>query len=250
MSEAGRDLPGPRGRRPPGLLADTDEARSGERPRDRPDPEFEIVGVRSLERAATPTLAFATRVSDPSGVEIYTASVSALLLIEPGKRSYQPEERERLVELFGEPERWASTTGAFRWAQVDVLVPSFTGETHFEIHVPCTFDHEIAATKLFSGLGGGVVPLQVHFNGTVFYRGPGERLQLMPLPWDRSVRCELPIATWREMIDRHYPQGAWIRVADATMRRLAERKASAGRATFDDCVAELIDRADEDGDDE
>ena len=88
-----------------------------------------------------------------------------------------------------------------------MLVPSFTGSAEFEIQLPCTYDHEIAATKYFGGLEDGIVPLQLHFNGTVFYEGEDGRLQLMLLPWDLSVRYELPVETWRGMIDAPLPRG-------------------------------------------
>jgi hypothetical protein len=218
------------------------------RPLDRPDVSFEVLAAGSLERTAAPTLSFSARISDPSGIEVYTVALSVMFTIEPGKRSYDPEARERLAELFGEPERWASTTGAFRWAQVDVLVPSFNGEAVFEIQVPCTYDHEIAATKYFAGLRDGVVPLQLHFNGTLFYRGEGGQLQMMMLPWDLSVRHDLPIETWGEMIDRHYPEGTWIRLEKETLDRLRRLKTGGGMATYDRVVADLLDSG-EAGDD-
>ena len=214
----------------------------GESGGDRPLPELEIVSARAVERSAVPTLTFTTRIVDPSGIEVYTVALTALFTIEPGKRSYDEDSRERLAELFGAPERWAATTGAFRWAQVDVLVPSFTGETELEIQVPCTYDHEIAATKYFGGLGDGAIPLQVHFNGTLFYRSADGRLQMMMLPWDLSVRYELPVATWRGMIDRHYPEGSWVRVRHSTLDRLRRQKLGAGLATYDATVEALLDR--------
>ena len=239
MSEGDRLGVEPRPR-PVDLLAEGPDRAT---PQDRPDPEFEIVAARSLARTATPTLSLTARISDASGIEIYTVALSVLLTIEPGRRRHEPAERERLVELFGEPDRWQATTEALRWTQVDVLAPSFSGETHLEIPVPCSFDHEIAATKYFAGLDDGVIPLRLHFNGTVFYRGDGERLQVLPLPWDRSARFDLPVSTWREMIDRHYPEGAWIRVSDETLKRLGRLKSSAaGSPTFDGCVAGLLDR--------
>lgn len=210
-------------------------------PADRPAPSFEVLSADSIERAAAPTLRFSARVGDESGIEVYTVALSVILTIEPGMRTYDPATRERLSELFGEPERWGSTTGAFRWAQVDVLVPSFCGTTDFEIRVPCTYDHEIAATKYFSGLADGVVPLRLHFNGTVIYKGADGRIQMMLLPWDLSVRYDLAVATWREMIANHYPEGAWVRVTDATLERLRRLKGARGAATFDATVAELLD---------
>ncbi len=215
---------------------------------DRPDISFEITAMDSIERSAAPTLRFAARASDTSGIQIYTVALSVMLTIEPGKRSYDPDTRERLAELFGEPERWASTTGAFRWSQVDVLVPSFSGSTDFEIRVPCTYDHEIAATKYFAGLSDGVAPLQLHFNGTLFYRGADGQLQMMLLPWDLSVRHEMPIEVWRGMIDRHYPEGAWVRLEEETLGRLRKLKTREGLATYDRVVQALIERAEGSGD--
>ena len=54
------------------------------------------------------------------------------LMIEPARRSYDDATRERLVELFGAPERWAVTTRSLVWSQLDVLVPAFTGTTTVE----------------------------------------------------------------------------------------------------------------------
>jgi len=210
---------------------------------DRPDVAFEILSAGSLDRAAAPTLSFRTRISDSSGIEVYTVALSVLFTIEPGKRSYDPEARERLAELFGEPERWAATTGAFRWAQVDVLVPSFTGDAEFEIRVPCTYDHEVAATKYFAGLSDGNVPIQAHFNGTLFYRAAAGDLQMMMLPWDLSVRHDLLVQTWREMIDSHYPEGDFIRLQGGTLDRLRRLKTGQGTATYDATVSALLDEA-------
>lgn len=211
-----------------------------------PDLEFAIESVRFRGDAAAPTLVFDARATEGSGTPVYTIALSTLFTIEPGKRRYGEDERERLVELFGEPERWAATTGSFRWAQVGVLVPSFTGETTFEIELPCTYDHEIAATKYLGGIGEGAAPLQLHFNGTVFYAGAEGRLQVVPLPWDLSVRHEMPVDVWREMMARHYPEGDWVRVSRGTLERLRRRKAETGSATFDALVAGMLDST-EDG---
>jgi hypothetical protein len=209
-------------------------------PPDRPDPEFEVLGVGHVERAAAPTLRFRLAVRDRSQRPIYTIALSLLIMIEPAKRSYAPAERERLVELFGEPERWASTTQSFRWAQVDVLVPRFGGETTVEVPVPCTYDHEVAASKYFGGLEDGEVPLRFDINGTIFYEAGDGRLQLLVVPWDRSVRYSMPVAAWRRMIEAQYPFRRWIALDAETVDRLARRRAARGLPSFDACVDELL----------
>jgi hypothetical protein len=208
---------------------------------DRTDPEFEVLAVDHVGRAAAPTLRFRVAVRDPSKRPVYTIALSVLITIEPAKRSYAPDERGRLAELFGEPKRWASTTESFRWAQVDVLVPRFTAETTFEVRVPCTYDHEVAAGKYLGGLAGGEAPLRFDFNGTVLYEAEDGRLQLHLIPWDRSVRYRMPVEAWRRMIDEHYPLRRWIALDADTVERLAQRRAARGLPTFDALIDELLD---------
>jgi Family of unknown function (DUF6084) len=209
--------------------------------RDRPVPEFEVNGVEPVERAMAPTLRFRIRVMDPSQRPVYTIAASVLITVEPSKRSYDEAARERLVELFGAPERWATTTTSFRWAQADVLVPSFRGETTFDLPIACTYDHEIAAGKYFGGLDDGEAPLRFHFNGTIIYEGEEGTMQLLPIPWDCSVRYSMPLAAWKRMISLHYSQRGWIPLDAKTVERLARLKADRGAPTFDALVAELLD---------
>jgi hypothetical protein len=210
---------------------------------DHPDLELEILDVRAAERSAAPTLRFTAEANDASGREVYTISLTALIEIEPAKRGYDEASRERLTELFGDPERWSATTQSLRWAQVDVLAPNFTDRTRFEIDVPCTFDLEVAAAKYFYGLAGGEAPLRFHFTGSVFYCGEQDRLQLVRVPWDASARFGLPVEIWRSMIDSHYPGGGWVTLERETLDRLQRMRSAAGLPSLDACVAELLDRA-------
>lgn len=206
-----------------------------------PDPDFEVLGAHPVERSAAPTLAFRIRVSDSSARRVFTIALTAVITVEPSKRSYDPASRERLVELFGEPERWSSTTQNFRWAQAEALVPGFDGSTEFELQVPCTYDLELAAAKYFHGLADGTAPLRFHFNGSVFYEAGDGRLQIVQLPWDRSPRFGLPIEVWRQTIDSHYPYRGWVPVHVDTLRRLQQRKERGGLPSFDAVLEQLLD---------
>ncbi len=208
---------------------------------DRPVPEFEVIGVEPVERAAAPTLSFQVRLGDSSGRQVHMIALSALITIEPAKRSYDPETRERLVEMFGEPERWATTTTNFRWAQTDVVVPSFKGATTFDLRVACTYDLEVAASKYFHGLADGDAPLRFHFNGTVFYEGDDGQMQQLLIPWDCSIRYAMPVEAWKAMIASHYPYRGWVALHTETIERLARLKAERGQPTFDACLAELLE---------
>jgi Family of unknown function (DUF6084) len=202
--------------------------------------EFTVLGAEPIEHAATPGVRFHLHIGEPEGREVYTVALSTQVHIDPARRSYDDATRERLVELFGAPERWGATTHSFQWARVDALVPSFTGSTTFTIEVPCTYDLEVASAKYFDALEDGEVPLSFHFNGTVLYRGAEDRLQVVLVPWSCSSRWRMPADVWRRTIAAHYPGGGWIRLQRETLEALGRRKAEQGLHTFDDTVRELL----------
>jgi hypothetical protein len=203
-------------------------------------PEFQVHDVTWVPDAAAPTLSFALGVTETSGREVFTIALTAQINIDPARRSYDAETREALVELFGPPERWAATTKSFVWTQVSTLVPSFTGETTFTLPVACTYDLELAAAKYLYNLPDGEAPLSFHFTGSELHRGDAGQLQVVLIPWTCSADWRMPVATWREMMERHYPNGAFVRLHADTLAALSRRKARRGLPSYDACVADLL----------
>lgn len=204
------------------------------------EPAFSVLDVEAVPHDATPTLRFHLHVDDPLGREIHTIALSTQIQIDPARRAYDEETRARLVELFGAPERWASTTQVFRWAHISALVQGFTGATSFSLDVPCTYDLEVAASKYFYSLSGGEVPLSFLFNGMVLYRGERDRLQVAQVPWSCTARWRMPVAAWKQVMAAYYPGGGWVRLQTETLDTLAARKAADGHHSFDALIAELL----------
>lgn len=205
-----------------------------------PEPEFEVLSATGRRHAAVPALDFDVHVTEPGGRRVYAIALTAQVMLEPARREYDAETRERLVELFGPPERWATTTRSLLWHQADALVPGFTGSTTFRVSVPASYDMEVASAKYLNGLPDGEVPLAFNFNGTVHYRADDGRLQLSLVPWSCSAEFRLPVSTWRELIDHYYPQTGWIALRAPTMAALQGEKARRALPTLDACVAELL----------
>jgi hypothetical protein len=209
-----------------------------------PEPEFEITGAAHVAFAATPTILFSATATEPNGFEVQSIALTVQLMIDPARRGYDPDTRQRLAELFGPPASWAPSTSGLAWARVAATVPGFSGMTAFGLEVPCTYDLEVAAAKYFYALEDGQVPLTFHFNGSVFYRsGPpaGGRLQVTPISWSNSAQYRMPVEVWRAMIAEHYPGGGWIRLHETTLATLNRRRGARGLPSFDACVRELLE---------
>jgi len=205
-------------------------------------PEFAVLGVEVVEDAVAPTLRFRLGVSEPTQREIFTIALTAQINVEPARRDHDAATRERLVDLFGEPERWPATTHPFLWAHATTLVPTFSGAGVFTLPVASTFDLEVSAARYFASLADGEVPLAFHFSGSILMRGDDGRVQVVSVPWSCTTTWRMPVATWREMMRRHYPGRSWVALQQDTVERLTEYRREHGLHSFDACVERMLER--------
>lgn len=208
-----------------------------------PEPEFEVLGARPIRHAAAPMLMLDLQVSEPSGRQVYMIGLTIQLMIEPARRAYDDATRERLVGLFGAPERWAVTTHSLVWAQLDVVVPAFTGSTTVTVPIACNYDLEVAAAKYLHSLPDGEVPLALHFNGMVYYPNEQGGLQMVLVPWSCSVDYRMPVSIWRETIEHYYPNTGWVALRSETLLSLERERVARGLPTYDACVQRLLGEA-------
>jgi hypothetical protein len=205
-----------------------------------PEPEFEVLAARPIRHAAAPMLTLDLQISEPSGKHIYMIGLTIQLMLEPARRRYDDATHERLKGLFGAPERWAVTTHSLLWAQLGVVVPAFTGVTTVAVPVPCSYDLELAAAKYLYSLPDGEAPLALHFNGVVYYPGEDGGLQMVLVPWSRSIDFRMPVAVWRQTIEHYYPATGWAALGTHTLDALERERVTRGLPTFDACVAQLL----------
>jgi Family of unknown function (DUF6084) len=204
-----------------------------------PDIHFQIEGAEATPNAASPQITFKVRLNNQAPDSIHSIAVRAQVQIEPVRRRYTTIERENLKELFGEPERWSKSLHPLLWANVNVSVPSFAGSTLIDVPVPCTFDFNVAVTKYIYGLENGELPTTLLFSGTVFYAGK-TGLQVSQIPWDRDANYRLPVSVWRQMMDLHYPNTAWIALRRDVFDRLYEFKSRHGIPTWEQTVERML----------
>lgn len=206
-----------------------------------PDLSFQVEGAGVVPFAASPLLSFKLRIANADASEqIHTVALRCQIQIETTKRLYTAEEKKRLRDLFGEPERWGQTLRAMLWTHAAAIVTPFEGSTLVDLNVPCTFDFNVAATKYFAGLESGEVPLNLLFSGTVFYEGGERGLQVAQIPWDREAHFRLPVRAWEEMMEHYYPNSAWLRLRRDVFDRLNDYKMRRGIPTWEQTLEELL----------
>ena len=191
-----------------------------------PDLAFEIRSAAAVPFAATPLVSFTLEVVNrDSPLRVHSGIVRCQIQLEATRRRYDAAEQERLLDLFGEPERWSTTLKPMLWTHTTFALPQFVDRAAIEVTVPCSYDFNIAATKYFDGLLAGEIPLNFLFSGTVFYEAETDQaLQVAPISWDTEARFRLPVAAWRDLMEHYYPNSVWLRLHRDTFDRLAEYK--------------------------
>lgn len=202
---------------------------------------FEVEAVGPEERSLSPLLIFKLRITctDPHEI-IESVALRCQLQIESQRRRYSAEEQSRLADLFGESDRWNQTLRPMLWTHTSAIVPPFVDSIVASLPVPCTFDFNVAATKYFSGLVDGEVPLILLFSGSVFYRDAEEILQVTQIPWDREARYRMPVQIWQRMMDAYYPNSAWLNLRRDVYDRLCQFKVRHGIPTWEQAIERLL----------
>lgn len=208
-----------------------------------PDLDFAVVDAEALPFAAAPTLLFKVRVRNAVENEpVQAIMLRAQIRLDVTRRQYDPATEARLVEVFGEPHRWGETLRSLLWTHASIMVPQFTGSTVAELPVACTYDFEVAAAKYFYALEDGEAPLLFLFSGTVFH-APDGRLQIAQIPWEKEAPFRLPIGVWKEMMERYFPNSAWLRLRKDVFDRLYQYRAQRGLPTWEDTLQRLLNGA-------
>ncbi len=209
-----------------------------------PELDFKITGVAAAARGLTPLLHFNLEVKNsPAAETIHSAMVQAQIQVQSAHRSYAPAEKEKLVDLFGSPDRWGQTLRNRLWTHASTTLRTFAGSTEAVLPVPCTFDLNVSATKYFYALEQGEIPLLFLFSGTIFYRGPDNRLQVQQVSWNKECEYRMPVRTWHELMEHFYPNLSWLYLSRDVFDRLYSFRRRAGAASWEAVIEKLLDAA-------
>jgi len=203
---------------------------------------FDWIGARAERYSAVPSLTLCLQISETTGQPVDAIALRCQIRIEPQRRRYSEAEAERLHDLFGDTSRWADTLKPLQFTTVAVMVPGFSGRTQLDLPVPFTYDLEIASTRYFASLDDGAAPLLLLFSGTVFATVDG-RFQVQQVPWSKEISCGLPAKVWREAVDAHFPDRAWVTMSRDTLDELMRFKTRRALPTWDATLRAVLVQA-------
>ena len=206
------------------------------------DLTFDCIGAQAERYAVLPTISLALRISETSGQRIDTIALRCQIRIEPSRRRYTPDEEDRLRDLFGETTRWADTLKPMQFTNVSTMVTRFTGSAEVQLPVNFSYDLEIGSGRYFASLESGEIPLLLLFSGTIFSVVDG-RMQVQQVPWSKEASYRLPVSVWREAVDVHFPDTAWITMSRGTLSGLERFKTDRALPTWDATVNALLSEA-------
>lgn len=206
-----------------------------------PDLTFRVRGAEAVRCSAAPLLALKLEVENGEAEEeIRSIALQCQIRIETTRRDYSRAEQELLGDLFGTPERWSQTLRSMLWTNAAVMVPGFRGGASVDLPVACTFDLTVATAKYFHGLRAGGAPLTLLFSGSVFYTDREGSLQVTQVPWSTEASFTLPVEAWKELMDAHYPNVAWLSLRRDVFERLSRYRSERGMASWEQTLESIL----------
>lgn len=205
---------------------------------------FRVEEATAAEFAVSPTLLFKLSIENGDAEPVQSIVLSTQIRIVPRRRTYSRQEELRLADVFGPSERWGDSLNTLFWAQAQAVVPVFDRAITFELPIACTYDFETVVTKYCEGLDDGVIPLELLFSGTIFSSGSAG-LRARRISWESEATFALPLAVWKEMVDRVFPNSAWLRLDRALVERLREFKRVNGLPRIELAIERLLEESDE-----
>jgi hypothetical protein len=206
-----------------------------------PDLSFEVINAEVAAYSVLPLLIFKMRIANEIEEEqILNINLKCQIMLAVTQRRYNVEEKAKLQELFGEPERWGKTLRTFLWTHITTVVPRFSGSTIVDLPVPCSYDFEVVSTKYFNALEDSEIPLTFLFSGTIFYAGEADNLQISQISWSKEASYRLPVALWKEVIGTYFPNSAWIRLQKDVFDQLYQYKIKHSIITWEEALIQLL----------
>ena len=65
-------------------------------------------------------------------------------------------------------------------------------------------------------------------------------LQVAPISWDKESKYRLPVKVWKDLMDAHYPNSAWLALRRDCFERLQQFKTREGIPTWEEALERAV----------
>ena len=124
----------------------------------------------------------------PSGREMFTIALTAQINVEPARREHDAETRERLVDLFGEPERWAGHHAPLPVGARHDARPELHRSGGLHAARAVVVRPRARPPRILLQPARRRRAARFHFSGSILHRGDDGRMQVVLVPWSCSAQ--------------------------------------------------------------
>ena len=208
-----------------------------------PDLSFQIEAASVVPFAASPThrISSSTINNAVPDEAIHTIALRCQIQIEVTRRRYTPEEQERLLDLFGKPDRWSQTLRSLLWTHANRGCSRFRRDrARTSI---CRFPAPSTSMSRRPSISRGS-PMATSRcscssaapSSTRRRQPPAGRAHLVGSGSTIQAACKM----WREMMDAYYPNSAWLNLRRDVFDRLYRYKMQHGIPTWEQALEQIL----------
>ncbi len=190
-----------------------------------------------------PLLLFKVRVAETGcRAPIHTAVLRCQVRIEPARRRYAGRAKRRAWwTCSARRSAGARRMRPMLWTHAVAVVPPFTGSAAVDVPVPCSYDFNVAADQVFRRPGRGAKSRFASSSAApIFYEADDGALQVGQIAWEKEATYRLPVAVWKDLMGRYYPNCAWLSLRKDVFDRLARYKSRQGLPTWEQALERLL----------
>ena len=155
--------------------------------------------------------------TERSGVRVHAVALRCQVRVEPLRRRYSDHEAARVVDLFGDRPRWGQTMQPLQLAFLAQVLPGFTGAARSTSRCRAATTSRSPPTSTSPGSRRATCRCCC-CSAAGLHRRRRASISVEPVPWHKEAPVRLPVAVWREAMDAHFPEQAWLRLPPGDVR--------------------------------
>ena len=152
-----------------------------------------------------------------------------------------PRSRRSCSIFLARPERWSRTVRPLLWMNTTVAVPGFTDNVLVDLQLPVHFRLQCRGDEVFPCARCGRYPDLCDVQRHRFLSRSPTKLSRWPrCPGTAKPTSACPVSVWKEMMEMHFPNTAWLCLQRDVFEQLYEYKVRHGIPTWEQAIRRAL----------